>query len=62
MLTEAVLKLNSGKSFFGQTETEYLGFCVSNNGLKPLSSQVEEILANQCLNQGTRRTEVCRTC
>ena len=32
-LTEARLKTNK-KSFFRQTETEYLGFWVSNNGSK----------------------------
>ena len=39
-LVEAGLKVNPEKSFFGRTETEYLGFWISNNGVRPLSSKV----------------------
>ena len=42
-LAEAGLKLNAEKSFFGRTETEYLGFWVINNGIIPLSYKVESI-------------------
>ena len=42
-LAEVGLKVNIENSFFGQTETEYLGFWVSNNGLRPLSHKVEAI-------------------
>ena len=42
-LAEAVLKVNTEKSFFGRTETEYLDLWVSNNGVRPLSSKVEAI-------------------
>ena len=40
ILEELVLKVNAKKSFFGQTETEYLVFWVSNNGVRPISSKV----------------------
>ena len=42
-LTEVGLKVNAEKSFLGQTKTEYLGFWVRNNGLRPLLSKVEAI-------------------
>ena len=37
------MKRKHRKSFFGQTEIEYLGFWVINNGLRLLSSKVESI-------------------
>ena len=37
---EAGLKLNTEKSFFGRAETEYLGFWLSNYGVRPLSSKL----------------------
>ena len=43
ILAEAGFKVNIEKSFFGQIETEYLGFWVSNNGVRPLLSKVEAI-------------------
>ena len=52
-LAEAGLKLNTEKSFFGQTETEYLGLWVSNNVVRPLSSKVEVIKSIDVL------TKVC---
>ena len=36
ILAEAGFKVNIEKSFFVQIETEYLGFWVSNNGVRPL--------------------------
>ena len=42
-LAEAGLKVNAGKYFFGQTETEYLGFWLSNIGGRPLLSKAEAI-------------------
>ena len=44
-LVEAELKVKAEKSFFGQTETKYLGFWVSNNGVRPLPSKVDSINA-----------------
>ena len=44
-LAEAGLKVNADKSFFGRSETEYLGFWVSRNGIRPLASKVEAIKA-----------------
>ena len=38
-LAEARLKVNAEKFFFGRTETEYLGFFVIYNRLRPLLSQ-----------------------
>ena len=35
--------MNAEKSFFGQTETEYIGFWVSNNGVRMLLSKLEAI-------------------
>ena len=34
-LTEALWKIKAEKSFFKQTETEYLSFWVSNQGMRP---------------------------
>ena len=42
-LVEAGLKVNAGKYFFGQTKTEYLGFWVSNIGVRTLLSRAEAI-------------------
>ena len=42
---EAGLKVNSEKSFFGRTETENIGFWVSNDLVTPLSSKVGAIKA-----------------
>ena len=39
------LILNTGKPFFGQTETEYLGFWVRNNLVRPLLYKLEAIKA-----------------
>ena len=42
-LLDAGLKVNAEKPFFGKTETEYLGFWVSNNVIRLLSFKVEAI-------------------
>ena len=44
-LAESVLKVNSQKSLFGQTETEFIGFCVCNNVVRPISPKVQAIKA-----------------
>ena len=42
-LSEAGLKVNAVKSFFGRTELEYLGYWITQDGVKPLSRKVEAI-------------------
>ena len=42
-LVEAGLKVNAEKSFFGCTETEYIGFWVFRYGVRALSSKVDLI-------------------
>ena len=42
-LMEAGLKVNTENSFFGRTETEYLGLWVSKNGVSTLSSKLDAI-------------------
>ena len=42
-LSEAGLKVNTTKSFFGRTELEYLGYWITQEGVKPLSKKVEAI-------------------
>ena len=42
-LSECGLKVNATKSFFGRTELEYLGYWITQNGVKPLSKKVEAI-------------------
>ena len=43
-LQEAGLKVNAEKSFFGRTETDYLGFHVCRKGIRPLNHKVSAIL------------------
>jgi hypothetical protein len=38
-LNEAGLKLNATKTFFGRTELEYLGYWITQKGVKPLSKK-----------------------
>ena len=38
-----LLKCNIEKSFFGQTEMEYLGFWVTHDGVKPINRKIEAI-------------------
>jgi hypothetical protein len=42
-LAEAGLKVNCEKSFFGRTETEYLGFWITRHGIRPQTKKVEAI-------------------
>ena len=42
-LAEAGLKVNAEKSFFGQSECEYLGFWVTRTGIRPIAKKVEAI-------------------
>ena len=42
-LAEAGLKVNAEKSFFGRPECEYLGYWVTQDGIKPLDKKVEAI-------------------
>ena len=37
------LKCNNQKLFFGQTRTEYLGFWVTGDGIKPINKNIEAI-------------------
>ena len=41
------MKVNEEKSSFGHTETNYLGFWVIRNGVRPLTSNVDTIKANE---------------
>jgi hypothetical protein len=43
-LQEAGLKINAVKSFFAQTNLEYLGYNISREGLCPSQKKVEPIL------------------
>jgi hypothetical protein len=43
-LQEAGLKINAAKSFFAQTNLEYLGYNISREGLCPSQKKVEAIL------------------
>jgi hypothetical protein len=56
-LNESGLKVNASKSFFGRTELEYLGYWITQNGVKPLSKKVEAITN---LASPTNRKSVCR--
>ena len=42
-LQKAGLKVNADKSFFGQSELEYLGYWVTRNGIMPLPKKVDAI-------------------
>jgi 3-methyladenine DNA glycosylase Tag len=43
-LQEACLKINAVKSFFAQTNLEYLSYNISREGLRPSQKKVETIL------------------
>ena len=49
--TEIGLKCNIEKSFFRKTEKEYLGFCVTCDGVKPMDKKIQaiKILCRQLL-------------
>ena len=42
-LSDAGLKVNAKKSFFGRAELEYLGYWISRHGIQPISKKVEAI-------------------
>jgi len=42
-LQDAGLKVNASKSFFAREELEYLGYWITQEGIKPLSKKVEAI-------------------
>jgi len=42
-LQEAGLKVNASKSFFAREELEYLGYWITQEGIKPLNKKVEAI-------------------
>jgi hypothetical protein len=44
-LSEAGLKVNATKSHFAQTETEYLGYKITRDGIQPLSKKVQAMEA-----------------
>ena len=56
-LNAAGLKVNATKSFFARTELEYLGYWITQDGVKPLSKKVEAItnLAPPTNRKGVRR-------
>lgn len=42
-IANAGLKINAEKSFFGRSETEYLGFWITRDGIRPVAKKVEAI-------------------
>ena len=42
-LNESGLKVNVGKSFFGRTQIEYLGYWITRDGVKSLNKKVKAI-------------------
>ena len=42
-LAHTGLKVKAEKSFFGQSECEYLGFWINRDGIRPLSKKVDAI-------------------
>ncbi len=44
-LSDAGLRINAEKSYFGKGEIEYLGYWVTRTGIQPLPSKVEAMLA-----------------
>ncbi len=42
-ISEAGLKINAKKSFFGQSELEYLGYWVTRDGIQPMPKKVQAI-------------------
>ena len=43
MTAQAGLNVNAAKSFFGHTKTEYLGFWITREGIRPIAKKVEAI-------------------
>ena len=48
------LKCNIKKSFFGQTEMEYLGFWVTRTGIQPINKKVEAVVNMMTPNNKNR--------
>ena len=46
-LSEAGLKVNTTKSFFGRTEFEYLGYWITQNGVKPQARRLKQSPTSQ---------------
>ena len=46
-IRESGLKVNANKSFFARTELEYLGYWITQNGIKPMPNKVQAILQIQ---------------
>ena len=44
-LSDAGLRINAEKSYFGRGEIEYLGYWVTRNGIQPLPTKVDAMLA-----------------
>ena len=42
-LSQAGLKVNAQKSFFGRSELEYLGYWITRDGIQPVAKKVEVI-------------------
>jgi hypothetical protein len=42
-LTEAGLKVNAVKSFFGESQVEYLGYLITRKGIQPVAKKVQAI-------------------
>ena len=42
-LSEAGLKVNARKCFFGTAKVEYLGYMITRNGIKPIAKKVDAI-------------------
>ena len=53
----ANLKINAEKSFFTRSELEYLGFWITQNGIRPLMKKVEAI---QNLTAPKACKEICQ--
>ena len=47
-LTNAGLKVNAKKSFFGRPELKYLGYWISRQGIQPIAKKVEAIQKYRC--------------
>ena len=43
LLKSAGLKVNAQKSFFGQSQLEYLGYWITRDGIQPLPKKVQAI-------------------
>ena len=43
-LKDNKIKCNTNNSFFGQTQMEYMGFWVTQNGIRPVNKRVEAIV------------------